>query len=594
MKNKGFTFLEALISISVFVLVSASVFQAYSLLIETARISRLRLSATLVANEEMEIARNLPYESIGTVGGIPNGVLLQSKVVEKDGSKFNVTTSVRNVDDPFDGTIGGEPNDSSPADYKLVDVSVLCVGCDESKKIKIVTNIAPKGLETTSNNGALFINVFDALGNPVSGANVSISNNIVSPTININETTDNNGSLQLVDVPPSNQDYSISVSKSGYSSDMTYDPNSPVNPNPTKPHATVAERQVTQISFSIDRSSTLNVSSKSETCTTTPNLSFNLIGAKIIGSDPVIYKYEQTHTTNSSGQKNISEIEWDTYTISITEDLGGSHFLVGTLPITPISLLPNSEQNIMIITKPKSPNALLVSVKDFSTKLPITGALVSLSSVGDKTTGRGSQVQTDWSLGGGQYNFNDTKKFYDYSNMSFAETAGEIKLVNILDQYETSGYLESSSFDTGSASNFYNLSWGPVDQPEETGVNSVKFQIASNNDNSTWNYIGPDGTGGTFFTSSGESLGSYHNGNRYLRYKIYLSTEDTSFTPNISDVSFSFTSACMPSGQVFFDGLSSGTYEITITKEGYESILSEPVSITSDWQEKVINMTPQE
>ena len=73
-----------------------------------------------ILSEELEVARNLPYEDVGILNGVPAGVISQTKTVSRNNVDFNLTATVRNIDHPFDGTIGGNPNDTSPADYKLV------------------------------------------------------------------------------------------------------------------------------------------------------------------------------------------------------------------------------------------------------------------------------------------------------------------------------------------------------------------------------------------------------------------------------------------------------------------------------------------
>ena len=68
----------------------------------------------------------------------------------------------------------------------------------------------------------------------------------------IDDVTNINGMLQVVDAPPGVNAYEIIVSKDGFTTDQTYTPGAAGNPNPTKPHATVAIQQLTQISFVID------------------------------------------------------------------------------------------------------------------------------------------------------------------------------------------------------------------------------------------------------------------------------------------------------------------------------------------------------
>src|SRR5439155_1006319 len=73
---------------------------------------------------------------------------------------------------------------------------------------------------------------------------------------------------------------------------------------------------------------------------------------------------------------------------------------------------------------------------------------------------------------------------------------------------------------TGSSTTWTTLSW-TASTPANT---TVKFQVAaSNNAAGPFTFVGPDGTAGTFFTTSGASLSQF-NGKRYLQYKAFLST----------------------------------------------------------------------
>ncbi|HSS80901.1 MAG TPA: carboxypeptidase regulatory-like domain-containing protein [Gaiellaceae bacterium] len=72
---------------------------------------------------------------------------------------------------------------------------------------------------------------------------------------------------------------------------------------------------------------------------------------------------------------------------------------------------------------------------------------------------------------------------------------------------------------------------------------AVKFQMAaSNNAAGPFNFVGPDGTASTFFTTSGASLSQF-NGFRYLKYKAFLSTTNSAVTPSVSSVQVCFNDA---------------------------------------------------
>ena len=98
-------------------------------------------------------------------------------------------------------------------------------------------------------------------------------------------------------------------------------------------------------------------------------------------------------------------------------------------------------------------------------------------------------------------------------------------------QYSSSGDLTSSTFDAGSTSSWKRI-YFTATKPANT---DVQFQIATNNDGSTWNFVGPDGTPSTYYTTTGTDIYSAQSG-RYARYKVYLSTSDNSVTPVLDDV----------------------------------------------------------
>ncbi len=103
------------------------------------------------------------------------------------------------------------------------------------------------------------------------------------------------------------------------------------------------------------------------------------------------------------------------------------------------------------------------------------------------------------------------------------------------------GNLISSIFDTQQTNGVaINTIMWQGSQPSGT---SVKFQIASSNSSSgPWSYIGPDGSGNTYYTPTGPGFpvqinSAYHSNHRYYRYKAFL-TSNTSQTesPRIDDV----------------------------------------------------------
>jgi len=588
--KKGFSLIEIIVSLGIFLVISLAVWQSFSYISELINTSRIKVAAMTLANEQMELIRNLPCDDVGVVGYIPSGKLARTKEVIKNNVHFIVNFTVMNVDDPFDGIAGGDPTDLSPADYKLVEIKINCSTCKRFPPLYFTTTVAPKNLESASTNGSLFIRAIDANGQSIAQANVSVINNQVSPTINMTETTNNSGWLQLIGVPPSFESYQIIVSKNGYSTDQTYLPGDPVNPNPIKPHATVVAQEVTQITFVIDKVSTINVFSMDQSCNPVGNISFSLKGSKLIGLNPDIYKYNENLQTNSSGEKNINNLEWDNYSIAITSS---NYALAGSMPLSPFNLAPDSMLDLFLIVRQVQPKAILVKVKDASNGLPVSGANVTIQKPGwtqSLLTGRGYLRQISWKGGSGQENFIIENKYWeqDYN----INNSDQLTLIKTGNNYQSNGWLISSTFDTGAISNFYTLDWLPQDQPQQT---EVKFQIASSltNPPESWNFIGPDGTANSYYTLSNNNIYAGHNNDRYLRYKVFLSTQNQSVTPSIASIVSIFSSGCLPSGQAFFYNLpAANIWTLTVSKEGYETYQESNIDISKDWQEKEVFLIP--
>jgi type II secretory pathway pseudopilin PulG len=590
--RKGITYIEAIIGVALFSMVALLLFSTYQRVFVAVRASQVRVVATALADEQIEFIRNLPYAQVGTQGGIPFGAIPPVQNFIRGGMTFVATTTVRNIDHAFDGVAGGTPNDLSPADNKLVELEIFCLNCANFRPIHFSTMVAPKSLENASTNGSLFVQVIDASGQPVSGANVHIHNSTTVPPINIMDVTATSGVLQIIDAPPSVNSYEIYVSKSGYSADFTS--GAPTSTNPVKAHATVAVQTVTQVTLSIDRNATMEFRSVSPSCAIIPDVDVEIVGSKLVNASPDTHKHVSFHSTGVAAAITVPDIEWDTYMITASSSL---YDLAGVMPLLPLAIFPGATQHVDLVLVPKSPKSVLVTVKDASTGLPISGADVTLERLFSSTTlvtGRGFLKQTDWSGGFGQSFMGDeTRYFADDGNLDVLGTPGEIKLFDLFGSYPNSGTLESSTFDTGSASNFYQFTFFPPSQPDETGMGSARFQIATGNGTSSWTYLGPDGTSASYYTATATDINASHNDDRYLRYKLFLSTASTSFTPSVSDTMFTFTSLCVPPGQVIFQSLSNGTYTLTVSKSGYTDYSDTVVVDASTlWQEKTVSLTP--
>jgi prepilin-type N-terminal cleavage/methylation domain-containing protein len=178
--TRGFTLVEILVCIFIFTLISLSVYRSIASIYQVHETTDAKVVATQLAGEQIEIIRNFPYSSVGIKSGLPVGVIDHIQSISRSGFNFEVTTTVRNIDDPFDGVF---PTDTVPADYKLVQMDIDCLNCKNFSQLTFTTTVGPKALETPSTSGALFIQAIDASGLPVSQADVHIVNSSISPAI---------------------------------------------------------------------------------------------------------------------------------------------------------------------------------------------------------------------------------------------------------------------------------------------------------------------------------------------------------------------------------------------------------------------------
>lgn len=588
-RQNGLTLIETLVASAIFVVFSLAIYQLYGTVFSLSSRIRVRTVLTEVAGEQFEFIRNLAYSNIGTVEGIPAGIVEQTQVLTRNGMTIEVQTTIRSIDDPADGTLAGIPGDLSPADKKLVELEVSCTSCIDPLATTYTSVIAPKNLETENGNGAIVIRAIDASGQPLAGAQVHITNDALAPTVDISDETGVTGVLTIVDAPPSAQNYKIVVTKEGYSSEETYLPGDAANPNPLKPHLTVAANAISQGTFVIDRTSRFSVVTQSPQCAAIGSISGTLTGTKLIGTEPDVIKHVLSFSTSGAGTDAIEDIEWDTYALGIS---GSSYDIVGSNPIFPLVVPPDTDQTLTITLAPNDPNRLVVAVVD-SAGLPLAAADVAIdgpSGAFSDTTNVGSVSQTDWSGGGGQAAMVDFDKFYSSGSIDYG--GGALALAQS-GTYLPSGSLTSSIIDLGAPATFQQLSWLPTVQQAGLGADPVRFQIATSETSdefTVWTFLGPDGTDATYYTSSPSSISAVHDGHRYLRYKAFLSTEDPTKTPSITDIAVTYTAGCLPPGQVDFGNLSNGTYHVTVSKSGFQTT-EKDITISADTYD-TITLTP--
>ena len=388
-KNKsvggGQTLIGIIVAIAIFSILAQAILTVVGLSLNMVSFNRAKITARHLAQEKIELIRNLPDDNVGTLGGIPAGPIPQEENITRNKLNYTVITSIIYYDDPFDDVA---PTDLLATDYKRVRIDVSWGGLASSRNSPIVllTDIAPKGVETTEGGGTLSILVFDSDGDPIDQAHVEIIASSVTPSVNLNLNTGDNGRIILPGAPTCISCYEITVTKTGYSQEKTYSTLDVANPN--EPHQTILEGQLTEISFAIDKVSTLNISthnSREDNFSPLGNASFRLRGSKTIGIDTSslpVYKYDEVLTSNSLGTISVDNLEWDIYEVILEGT--NPYNLSGSNPLPPINIPPNTTLSSAFAFHGVTANNFLISFVDTS-DTPIASVSATLSDGGSFT-----------------------------------------------------------------------------------------------------------------------------------------------------------------------------------------------------------------
>ncbi len=255
-RHRGFTLIELVVTAAIFALVFGGLFTSVQFTLKLIGNSKARTSALALAAEQIEYIRSLPYNSVGTVSGIPSGPIPQYSTSSLNGVTLHERVLIQYVDSPDDGT-GASDSNGILADYKQAKVEYSWAGINGTSTIFLLTNVVPPGIESSVGGGTLTVNVFDADVLPLSGADVRIYNNTTTSTIDVTTHTNASG-IAMFSGAPAAANYQITVSDAGYSTDQTYTATTS-NPNPSTPHVAVLEGAVSTMNFQIDELSDLLV-----------------------------------------------------------------------------------------------------------------------------------------------------------------------------------------------------------------------------------------------------------------------------------------------------------------------------------------------
>jgi prepilin-type N-terminal cleavage/methylation domain-containing protein len=263
LEGRGFTLVEVIVGIALMAIVFSGIFGAYRLSLKVVNLSKNKITATAIANEQIEIIRNLPYSSVGTAGAVlplASGTLVPTFAKSLDGINFTVSIKVQFIIDPADGTGSG---DTCNWDYKNASVIVswkdVFPGSVMMSTIVAPGNIVEENQTCLSQpGGVLTVTVFDSHGVLLSSPLISIYD--TGGTILYDSATPTTGVFSFALAAGT---YRVVVTKNGYSMSRSYGSNEIATPNTLNPTVLIGGN--VPVSLSIDKASTVTVNTISPT-----------------------------------------------------------------------------------------------------------------------------------------------------------------------------------------------------------------------------------------------------------------------------------------------------------------------------------------
>lgn len=583
--RRGMTLIEVLFTIGVVGVLFVGIYGIFQVSIEVVSNSKARAGALALAIERMEQLRSLPYEQVGTAGGIPAGSIPQSESVTLNQTEYTRRTFISYVDDPADGS-GALDDNGITADYKLVKIEMQWSVRGSVRTYFQVSSIVPRGIESLTGGGTLRIQVYDALSQPVTGATVRVLNTTGTSTIDVTTYTNAQGFVTFPGTPVG-AGYQILVGKSGYSGAQTYAATAG-NPNPTPGHLSVADGQTTTGTFFIDYLAALSVQTLKPIEETTWEEEFSDVSGIAATASTTVLSGGLMLEANGSdywpaGSARLepiapdylvrwSEALWTATTPAGTEvrtriyyDQGGTPTLIpeGVLPgnaagftVSPIDLsavatstYPSLSLDFSLSSSDPAatPDVRVASVLYDRGPVPIPNIPFALT--GSKTIGATS-------AGAAIYKFD--------SALSTDATGAFSTSTMEWDSYELGFDDTATGYDIAEACVPLPVTLAPQ------GTQNLKLYLVPDSPHSALIAI-KDSVTGAFIEGAGVQI-----------------------TRSGVDVT-SQTGAC---GQAFFSGLSSGTvtggnaYTLTVSKTGYQSVNLTEVDIT-DAMSLTVTLTPQ-
>ena len=580
-RTRGMTLVEVLVASALMLVVFGALFTVFQYTLAVSSQTRAQAGAVGIANKYLEYMHGLPYDSVGTVAGIPAGLIPQNSTVDLNGISYNRRVLVQYVDDPSDGS-GVADSNGIAADYKRAKVEVSWTIKGVPHEVALITNLIPPGIETLAGGGTLVVNVFDAVAAPVDGAAVRIVNNTTTSTIDVTSYT-NIAGITMFPGAPASGGYEVSATAVGYSVDQTYSA-STSNPNPNPPHVAVVANGVSTVNLGIDRVSTLAVKTvEPPTEQTTSRLFPDMTGTvssssvEALGGDLVLTNVLGVYAAEGSATSTVVEpaasslLSWERAEWSevLNPQTQTAYYIYAVDGSGAYTLIPDSDL-------PGNSAGLTVSPVDLATLPVATYPRLAIGAVLQSLDGSATPQVHEWrfsymmanvpipditfTLEGTKNIGTDTfgVPVLKYSKTHTTNASGVVQINNLeWDQYDISINGQAEGYDISDACPVTPFALSPgvaatttlILEPHTTHSLRVHVRTA----------VGASIPGATVRVHAG----------------VFDKTETSS--------------AC---GQTFFSGMSNAVgYTVDVSAPGYTSYSLSPLSV-SGMQQNVIVLTP--
>ena len=576
-KIAGLSLVEAMIAAALISLVFGGLLAGTRVSLELIANSRAKLSAVSLANDRMEYFRSLPYNDVGTVAGIPSGIIPQNSTTTLNGIEFVERVLVEYVDDPADGQLTATTTDSNgiPSDYKRIKIEINWDVYDTPGQVTYVSNIVPRSIETTTGGGTVRVNVIDQDSQPLSNMSVQLRNDTTTSTVDVTRLSDVNGTALFSGAPAGSQ-YEVVVSGAGYSIDQTYTATTS-NPNPTTAPFTVLESDISTLTFQIDLLSDLDIrvlnnivfGNAEEDFSTDAGIATSS-GAVVAGGALILDggagSYESNAVTYLETITPLSLEKWEVLTIAADIPSGTTASVqFFTASGTTYTLIPDSEL-------PGNTTGfvdLVVDVSDLDPGLyPSVVVGISMSTTNSSRTPeideigvyyRESEIAANnrvMDVRGSKVIGTDASSapIYKYESSHTTDSSGEINLVDM--EFDSYSVVPPSSIDVA-----YSCPALPL-QHRGGENSSVEILLTTNSSHSLQVRVVDD------------------LGNSVTGAEIELASASG------SDIG---TRKSNPCGRESFGSLATASdYELTVTKAGYDTNVSTAVTVDGDSQSVVV------